>query len=58
MGRCPFYNVCKKTKNPGICEDSNQLLLCRTHNKLIKERGIINRANQIMKLKKGEKIRL
>jgi len=56
MGIYPFYKECKKVKNPGICEDSNQLLLCKEYNRLCVGRIIYKRANQI--LKKGKKIRL
>lgn len=55
---CPFYKICERAKNPGFCESTENLLLCKEHNRLKKERGIINRANQIMELKKGKKIRL
>jgi len=61
MGICPFYKECKRVKNSGICEDSNQLLLCKTYNKFKKEMEIRERAKQIsdrQKLKKGKKIRL
>jgi len=55
MSRCPFYNICD-TKNPGFCESTENLLLCKTHNKLKKQSEIEIRAKQI--LKKGIRIRL
>ena len=58
MGRCPFYKVCDYAKNPGICEDSNQLLLCKRHNAWKKERAIRKRAKQIFDLNHKKKIRL
>jgi len=58
MGRCPFYKECDYSKNPGICEDSNQLLVCKRYNKWKKERAIRTRAKQIFDLKHGKKIKL
>ena len=55
MGGCPFYDICPRVKNPGICESTENLLLCKIHNKLKKQYEIKERANQI--LKKGVKIR-
>lgn len=58
MGICPFYKKCKRVKNPGICEDSSQLLVCKTYNRLKKERAIRERAKQIFDRQKGKKFRL
>jgi len=56
MNECPFYNICKLTKNNGFCNDSSNLLLCKEHNRLKKEFRIRERADQI--LKEGVKIGL
>jgi len=58
MGRCPFYDICPLPKNPNFCESTENLLLCKTYNKLKKEREIRKRAKQISNLKEGKRIRL
>lgn len=60
MVGCPFYKYCPISKNPYFCESTENLLLCKTHNKLKKQMEIKKRAKEIsdrQKLKKG-KIRL
>jgi len=54
--KCPFYDICNRVKNPGICEGTENLLLCREHNRLKKIQEIEYRASQI--LEKGKRTRL
>jgi len=56
MSGCPFYDICKRSKNPNFCESTENLLLCKYYNKFKKEGEIKVRAEQI--LKKGKRIRL
>jgi len=53
---CPFYGVCDKPKNPGFCESTENLLLCKEYIRLEKIHEIKERADKI--LEKGKRIRL